>query len=180
MARNTGVLQGMTYDVIYADPPWRYDSGTTTPKRQIEKHYPTMELNDIKELEIPIANNAVLFLWTPAPKLQEALEVLNSWGFNYRSCAVWDKENLGMGHWFRIQHELLLVGRKGSMPVPTPSARPRSVIRQKRTKHSEKPPIVHQIIEAMYPEGRYLELFARKEYPGWATWGNEVHQTCLL
>jgi len=168
-----------TFNIIYADPPWQYEAGTINKARTIEQQYVTMTLDDIKKLEFPVADDAVLFLWSTSPKLEEALEVLNAWGFDYRTCAVWDKEVLGLGYWFRIQHELLLVGRKGKMPVPPTDARVRSIIKQKRTKHSEKPAIVYDIIERMFPEGNYLELFARKEHPGWTSWGNEVNQRCL-
>lgn len=77
-----------------------------------------MELEEIKTLSIPSADNAVLFLWATAPKLKEALEVMEAWGFEYRTNAVWDKEIIGMGYWFRGQHELLLVGVKGEFSPP--------------------------------------------------------------
>jgi N6-adenosine-specific RNA methylase IME4 len=96
-------------------------------------------------------------------------------GFSYRSCAVWDKEAIGPGYYFRQQHELLLVATKGSPPAPPPSARVSSIIRARRTRHSAKPPIVYTMIEKMYPGLPKLELFARGvERPGWSTWGNEA------
>ena len=167
------------YNVIYADPPWRYNFSKDS-KDDIEAHYPTMPLEEIKALQLPTTEQAVLFLWATAPKLREALEVMDVWGFEYKTNAVWDKERIGMGYYFRGQHELLLVGNKGGMSPPSSDARRSSVIRKKRTKHSEKPPEVHEIIAAMYPAGKYLEVFARKEYPGWVVMGNEVFQTCLL
>lgn len=107
------------YDVILADPPWRYEF-SETQSREIENQYPTMELDQIKALKVPAADNSILLLWTTAPKLEEGMAVMNAWGFKYRSCAVWDKEKLGMGYWFRIQHELLLVGVKGDFHPPEP------------------------------------------------------------
>jgi N6-adenosine-specific RNA methylase IME4 len=166
------------HNVIYADPPWKYEAGTINEERTIEYHYPTMSLEEIEKLgeSLPVAKDAVLFLWATAPMLPAGLEVMDAWGFRYRTCAIWDKELLGLGYYFRIQHELLLVGKKGKMPVPDTSARTRSVIRQKRTKHSEKPMVVYDIIEKMYPQGSYLELFARREHPNWTAWGNEIVQ----
>jgi len=102
------------YEVILADPPWKYDFSKDSTD-SIEYHYPTMILEEIKNLKVPSADNAVLFLWATAPKLKEALEVIESWGFKYKTCAVWDKEWIGMGYWFRGQHELLLVGIKGKV-----------------------------------------------------------------
>jgi N6-adenosine-specific RNA methylase IME4 len=162
------------YDVIYADPPWKYDVGTTTPERQIEHQYPTMELEDIKAMDVPSAENAMLFLWTTSPKLEEGLSVLNAWGFTYRTSMVWDKERMGLGHIVRIQHEYLLIGRKGKMASPPDASLPRSVIREKSAGHSRKPSVVYRIIEGMYPNMRKIELFARGKRPGWTSWGDEM------
>lgn len=167
-------IEGGPYDIIYADPPWRYESCTVRPSLAIEKHYPTMTLEEIKSLKIPIADDAVLFLWATAPKLTEALEVLDAWGFVYRTCAIWDKIVLGLGHWFRIDHELLLVGRRGDFPTPPATRRVSSIFRSKRRKHSQKPDIVRAWIEDWYPEACKVELFARVRYEGWDVWGNEA------
>ncbi len=161
------------YDIILADPPWKYEFAETT-MRAVENHYPTMDLVQIKNLKIPSADNAVLLLWTPAPKLEEALDVMQAWGFKYRTNAVWDKEIIGMGYWFRSQHELLLVGVKGEYHPPLPEHRDSSVIRERRREHSKKPVAIHKIIEKMFPSGKYIELFARDRREGWEVWGNEV------
>jgi len=160
------------FNVIYADPPWRYQFSETS-MRAVENQYPTMDLEDIKGLDIPAAENAVLLLWATAPKLEEALEVVNAWGFTYKTCAVWDKEKIGMGYWFRGQHELLLLGIKGSFRAPDESNRFSSVIRSPRSSHSKKPQEVYSMIESMFPQGKYLELFAREKRLGWGGWGNE-------
>ena len=102
---------------------------------------------------------------------------MESWQFEYRTNAVWDKQMIGMGYWFRGQHELLLVGVRGDVPRPEESTRVSSVIASKRTQHSEKPIQVYEIIEAMYPQftkRHRCELFARAERKGWSCWGNEV------
>jgi len=163
------------YAVIYADPPWEYDY-TPTEKRAIENQYPTMPLDRICALPVPdlALDDCVLFLWATSPKLTEALSVLDAWGFAYRTCAVWDKQKIGMGYYFRQQHEILLVGAKGSLPVPDPAARVSSVISAKRGKHSAKPGEVYEILEAMYPSLPRIELFARNEREGWASWGTDV------
>jgi len=161
------------YNIVYADPPWRYDFAETS-SREIENQYPTMELEDIKMLNVPSADNSVLLLWATAPKLKEAFAVMESWGFTYKTCAVWDKEKIGMGYWFRGQHELLLVGTKGACSPPLPENRFSSVIREARTQHSKKPAIVQDMIEQMFPNGKYLELFCRVPRQGWAAWGNEI------
>jgi N6-adenosine-specific RNA methylase IME4 len=161
------------YDVILADPPWRYEF-SETQSREIENQYPTMDLEDIKTLKAPAADNSILLLWTTAPKLEEGIAVMNAWGFKYRSCAIWDKERKGMGYWFRIQHELLLVGVKGEFHPPDPENRFDSVIRSPRAEHSRKPDCIYEMIESMFPHGTKIEMFARNNRPGWSSWGNEV------
>jgi N6-adenosine-specific RNA methylase IME4 len=161
------------YQVLLADPPWRYDFATT-PNRQIENHYPTMETEAIKALKVPAADDAVLYLWATAPLVPKSLEVMAAWGFEYKTQAVWDKEIIGMGYWFRGQHEVLLVGTRGTFSPPPESCRVPSVVRGKRAKHSEKPDAVYQLIESAFPEARKIELFSRRARKGWSTWGNEV------
>jgi N6-adenosine-specific RNA methylase IME4 len=163
------------YDVIYADPPWRY-SFSKSKSRKIENQYPTMTVDEICSLDIPAKDNAVLYLWATAPKLLEALEVMAAWGFEYKTHAVWDKEKIGMGYWFRGQHELLLVGVKGKFSPPEPSMRSPSVLRKKREGHSSKPRQVREEISMYFPWADKIELFAREQVPGWACWGDEVCQ----
>jgi N6-adenosine-specific RNA methylase IME4 len=119
-------------------------------------------------------------MWATAPKLIEALEVMKSWGFQYKTHAVWDKENWGSGYWFRGQHELLLVGVKGQHKPPAQSQRVSSIIRITRGDHSSKPDQVRDMIRDWFPTAKRLELFARKWtsfWPipeGWDVWGNEA------
>lgn len=162
------------YPVIYADPPWRYEHAESVT-REIENHYPTMTLDDI--CAMPVAalatDDAALFLWATSPKLAEALRVVEAWGFSYRTCAVWHKPQIGMGYYFRQQHELLLIATRGDMPAPPPAARPGSVVTVDRGRHSTKPAEFAEIIERMYPTLPRIELFCRSPRAGWAVWGNQ-------
>lgn len=167
-------LPAGTYDLIYADPPWRYEF-VEAKNRAIENHYPTMTLDEIKALELPrLAPDALLLLWATPPKLDEAIQVMREWGFSYRSCLVWVKHAIGMGYWARQRHELLLVGRLGEFSPPPESERPDSVIESPREAHSKKPEQVYALIERMFPAARKIELFSRRERDGWAAWGNQV------
>lgn len=161
------------FDVIYADPPWQYDF-SKSDSREIGNHYPTMTHADICALPVPTARNSVLFLWGVAPKLPEALEVMASWGFRYRSGAVWDKAITGMGYWFRGQHEHLLVGVRGSWPPPPQRLRVSSVYREQRATHSRKPDAIRNMIATWWPDARRLEMFCRYPAPGWTAWGNQL------
>ena len=161
------------YQLIYADPPWRYDY-SQSKSRKIENKYPTMSLDEIKSLDIPSDDNCVLYLWATAPKLREAFEVMDAWGFEYKTHAIWDKELVGMGYWFRGRHELLLVGVKGKFSPPFQSDRIASVIKIKRQRHSKKPDEIRNIIASWFPNVSKIELFARQCFEGWDAWGNEV------
>jgi N6-adenosine-specific RNA methylase IME4/ParB-like chromosome segregation protein Spo0J len=162
------------YPVIYADPPWQYEH-SKADNRAIENHYPTMTLGDICAMPISelAAPDAVLFLWVTSPKLVEGLRVIESWGFNYVTSAVWIKDKIGMGYYFRQRHELLFVAKRGDIPVSDPSNRIDSVLQFPRMEHSAKPHEVYEIIERMYPEYRKIELFARNTKEGWEGWGNQ-------
>lgn len=162
------------YPVLYADPPWRYEHAESE-SRAIENQYPTMLLDDICALPVSdlATPDAILFLWATSPKLAESMRVIEAWGFTYRTCAVWDKQKIGMGYYFRQQHELLLVATRGSIPAPPPDARPSSVFSESRGEHSAKPAQFAEWIEAMYPTLPRMELFCRSPREGWATWGNQ-------
>jgi len=163
------------YFVLYADPPWQYEH-PISDSRRIEKQYPTLELKNIIIQKLPSAKNAILFLWSPASIIKHALEVMEAWGFNFRTTAIWDKESIGPGYWFRTQHEILLVGIKGEFHPPLPKNRVSSIYREKRSQHSKKPEYYHGLIERMYPGYKYIELFARpeKKRKNWTYWGIEA------
>lgn len=160
------------YRVIYADPPWSYGD-----KQNIEglggavKHYPTMPLNDICALPVPAADNAVLFLWVTSPLLENSFEVINAWGFKYKSSFVWDKVAHNMGHYNSVRHEFLLIATRGSCTPDVPKLLD-SVISIERTEHSRKPKEFRDMIDMLYPVGERLEMFAREAPEGWDVWGN--------
>jgi len=163
------------FDVILSDPPWRYDF-SKSKSRAIESHYQTMELEEICNLDIPAAKNAILYLWATAPKLIEALKVMAAWGFSYKSNMVWVKPTMGMGYHSIGKHELLLIGTKGKMSPPGAQSRYQSVINASKGEHSKKPDLVYDIIEEAYPptEHKLLELFVRNRRLARTSWGNEL------
>jgi len=160
-------------EVVLADPPWRYDF-SETKSREIENQYPTATLEEICSHAPPMADNCVVFLWATVAKLQEAFSVVSAWGLKYKTCAVWDKERVGMGYWFRGQHELLLVCTKGNPETPPENRRVSSVFREARTSHSKKPQCVYEWIESAFPGKALLEMYCRSPRDGWMVWGNEV------
>ncbi len=176
------------YQIIYADPPWKYsDSGCNGA---CENHYNTMTISDICALPVKeIANDdCVLFLWTTYPMLQEAMTLMEAWGFKYKSIAFqWLKLNksgkgfyFGLGRWTRGNTEPCLIGVKGKPYKFVRSKGVSQIIEYPLTRHSAKPPIVRdKIIELMGDIPR-IELFARDSAAGWDCWGNEAPDESTL
>jgi N6-adenosine-specific RNA methylase IME4 len=178
-ARVAPEMPSEKYNVIYADPPWKYTSGeqhaNTEQKTVIGTHYPSMSLEEICALPISeIAdNNAALFLWVTSPLLEESFQVINAWGFKYKTSMVWDKVKHNVGHYVSVRHEFLLICTRGTMPHISKLVD--SVYSEERTEHSKKPEYFRTWIKQVYPEGKRVELFARGELPeGWDAWGNEA------
>lgn len=163
---------GKKYRVIYADPPWSYnDKQDTAELGGAVKHYPTMELEDICAIPVPAEKNAVLFLWTTSPMLEDSFKVINAWGFKYKSSFIWDKVSHSMGHYNSVRHEFLLIATRGSCTPDVPRLLD-SVVSIKRTEHSRKPKEFRDMIDMLYPAGERLEMFAREAPEGWDVWGN--------
>lgn len=163
------------YNVIYADPPWQYGDKLIDGYGSAEHHYPSMSIDELCKLEIPTINNAILFLWVTSPLLEESFEVIKAWNFQYKTSFIWDKVKHNFGHYNSVRHEFLLVCTKGNF-TPEVKKLYDSVITEERTKiHSQKPKIFYEIIETLYPNGKYLELFARNKFNNkWTIWGNEI------
>ena len=158
---------------IYADPPWQYDNRGT--RASADKHYPTMSVEEICALPITelAADNAHLHLWATNGFLFEAPRVMEAWGFQYKSCLIWVKPQMGIGNYWRVSHEFLLLGVRGSCKFRNKSAM--SWVRANRTRHSRKPEKVRKLVEKV-SHGPYLELFARQAAKGWTAYGNELSE----
>lgn len=163
------------YSTIYADPPWM-EKGGGKIKRGADKHYDLMKTKDIINFDIPIFLNSHLYLWVTNNFLQDGLKVMDAWGYRYITNLVWVKDKIGLGQYFRGQHELLLFGVKGKVPYKIIDGKRQqhpTVIKADREIHSKKPDIVYDIIEKV-SYGPYIELFARKKRKGWISYGNEL------
>lgn len=172
------------YSVIYCDPPWSFDvwSGAGTD-RSAENHYPTMTLEQMQAMDVgSIADvDCVLLMWAVMPQLQEALDLIRAWGFEYKTVAFnWVKTNkkndkpfMGMGYWTRANSEICLLAVKGS--PKRVSASVSQVVITPRREHSRKPDEVYGLIEELLP-GPYVELFARTQRDGWGAWGNQSNR----
>ena len=171
------------YNVIYADPPWKYKTWTEGGGTA-EKHYPTMKLDDIIKMKDTIEkisdNNCILFLWVTFPCLLEGLKVMKEWGFTYKTCGFnWVKRNkksntffFGMGYWTRANSELCLIGTKGT--IKRKSNKVFQIVDTPIEEHSKKPDIVRERIVELVGDIPRIELFARQTANNWDCWGNEI------
>jgi N6-adenosine-specific RNA methylase IME4 len=179
LAAKQAALPTRKYGVIVADPEWRFEpySRETGMDRAPDNHYVTSTLEVIKSRDVAsiAADDAILFLWATAPMLPQALSVMESWGFSYRSNFVWLKDRVGTGYWNRNAHEHLLIGVRGNIPAPAPGTQWDSVVEAPVGEHSAKPRAFLEMVEEYYPNLPRIELNCRgKGRAGWAVWGDEA------
>ncbi len=170
----------MKYSIIYADPAWKYEFPHT--RSEWSEDYPTMNTDTICALPIGelAASDCALFIWGIWTKLPDILEVIEAWGFEYKTVAfVWIKQNptgfgvfMGMGSYTRSNSEYCLLATRGN-PKRT-RADVLQVIHAPVLRHSQKPSDVREKIVSLMGDLPRVELFARKRVDGWDAWGNEV------
>jgi len=172
------------YGTILADPPWQFNNrtGKVAPEHKRLSRYSTLALQEIKEIPVWLvaAEQSHLYLWVPNALLREGLEVMEAWGFQYKTNIIWHKirkdggpDGRGVGFYFRNTTEIILFGIRGKLRTLKPGRSQVNVIKTRKREHSRKPDELYNIIEACSP-GPYLELFARGQREKWDQWGNEV------
>ena len=172
------------FSTILADPPWRFQNrtGKVAPEHKRLLRYRTLNIEEIKAL--PVQNvatpSAHLYLWIPNALLSFGLEVMESWGFTYKTNLVWFKtrkdggpDGRGVGFYFRNVTEIVLFGVRGSLRTLAPGRRQVNLLTSLKREHSRKPDELYEIIERCSP-GPYLELFARHRRDGWVSFGDEL------
>ncbi len=170
-------LPSDVFQVIYCDPAWQYSNSGLNGAAA--NHYMTMPTTEMALIDVKSISdtNAVCFMWATNPLLKDAIWLMEQWGFEYKTNLVWvkNKSNYGkLGFYVYGQHELLLIGVKGSMlPI---GAKPISIIYGDNSKHSKKPESTYELIESMYPGLKYVELFSRNSRNGWTMWGNQTNE----
>lgn len=194
------------FDIILADPPWLYAHRKACGSASkfgggAGKHYPVMKEADLQAIPVSqiAAPNALLFMWATWPHLETALRLIRAWDFKYVTCGFdWFKIEksgdffFGVGFYAKSNSEFVLLARRGKPLKPATQAvssafedwadYPTEQFKAERPgrQHSRKPQIVLQRISQMYPAQRKLEMFARRAYPGWVAWGNELTSVPLL
>lgn len=167
-------LAGQKFGTIYADPPWAY--GNQATRASTGNHYRTMSVSEICDMPVEqlAADDAHLHLWTTNSFLREAFDVIDAWGFEYKSCAVWCKPQMGIGNYVRVSHEFLMIAVRGKCK----SFKQKNIMswfNRPRGRHSAKPDYWRQVIEENSPAPR-LELFGREQIPGWTIYGNQINE----
>lgn len=176
----------MTYRTIVADPPW-LERGSGKCKRGADRHYPLMTTPAIvalmsAELAGNVAPDAHLYLWATNSFLPDGLDVMRALGFRYVTNVAWCKPRIGIGQYFRGQHELCLFGVRGKGYAVRSASRaiPSVIVADHRRKgdgtrlHSGKPEAFYEMVEDR-SQGPYFEMFARRAREGWSAVGNDVH-----
>jgi len=178
-------LKEQKFATIMADPPWRFTNrtGKVAPEHKRLARYPTMNLEEICNLPIQnhLEETAHCYLWVPNALLPEGLQVLNAWGFNYKSNIIWHKirkdggsDGRGVGFYFRNVTEILLFGTKGKNARTLQRGRTQvNLLATRKREHSRKPEEQYEIIEGC-SWGPYLELFGRGCRENWTVWGNQA------
>jgi N6-adenosine-specific RNA methylase IME4 len=179
------------YSTILADPPWQFKNrtGKIAPEHKRLSRYTTMSLSEIKELPVEeLANKtAHLYLWVPNALLSSGLEVMEAWGFTYKTNLIWYKirkdggpDRRGVGFYFRNVTEIILFGIRGKRARTLQPGRSQpNIITSRKREHSRKPDEQYEIIESCSP-GPYIELFARHERKDWSSWGKEINNDIEL
>jgi N6-adenosine-specific RNA methylase IME4 len=186
-----------TFDVIVADPAWSYDDKLSrmksSTKRAADAHYNTMSFEEIASLpiaDVASPSGALLGLWVPSAMIGAGLYVMEQWGFTQKQTVIWVKTvkdaktvaqvdlnritRVGMGRLFRNSHELAIIGVRGKIQSKIGDRSLRSVIFARNLKHSAKPEEFQNRLERLVPVADRLELFARRQRPGWLCLGDEI------
>jgi len=176
---------GSAYRCIICDPPWTPTLHASNPRRATldkagpQKHYRTMSLAEIMALQVPSAQQCHLYLWCLSQHTDWGYEVCRAWEFEPQILLTWCKPGLGCGR-FRCNTEHILIGRKGDRtgnPFGTGGRHVQATegtwFQWPRGRHSEKPEELYLLAERLSP-GPRLEMFARKQRPGWDAWGDQV------
>lgn len=169
------------FGMIMADPPWHYEMRSEKGEtKSPQSHYRTMSIDEIKALPVEAlaAPNCMLWLWAVGPMLPEALIVMRSWGFTYKTQGQWAKvtkngrQSFGTGYILRNAGEPFLIGTRGEPRTESKSVR--NVILGRVREHSRKPEEAYRAAELLMPDVRRLDLFSRASRPGWVNWGDEA------
>jgi N6-adenosine-specific RNA methylase IME4 len=175
------------FATVLADPPWQFQNrtGKMAPEHKRLQRYPTMSLQEIKDLPVEaiVEDTAHLYLWVPNALLAEGMQVMEHWGFTYKTNIIWYKvrkdggpDRRGVGFYFRNVTEIILFGVRGkNARTLQPGRSQENIISSRKREHSRKPDEQYELIEAC-SSGPRIELFARGPRKGWLAWGNQAEE----
>ena len=164
------------FNVIVMDPPWASIGDYDPDGFRGAGDYPTMTIEEIKNIDVPAADDCMLWLWVIDLHLKDALNIIEGWGFDRKTTLVWVKDKFGLGHWLRHQHELCFFAVKGKPLFLGNSIS--SVITAPRTEHSKKPDAFYDMVDKATPKGyTKIDYFSRQQRKGWVSYGDEIDGT---
>lgn len=169
-------MTGKKYRTIVADPPWDYDNKAT--RGAADNHYDTQTLDWLEELPTELAGDGLhfadeahLYLWVTNAFIRAGVDILEAWGFTYKTVLTWCKPSIGLGNYFRNNTEHVLFGVRGGLHTRVDDVG--TWFEAPKKKHSAKPEVFFDLVEQASP-GPYLEMFARRRRMGWDVWGAEA------
>lgn len=157
------------FHVISIDPPWPYGTDYDPATRRAANPYPEMSLEQIRALELPAAEDCVLWLWTTHQFMRHSFDLLDAWGFKDKAILTWVKDRMGLGSWLRSQSEFCIMAVKGRPPVQLTNQT--TVINGPLREHSRKPDEFYALVEQLCV-GAKLDYFSRQPREGWQQVGN--------
>lgn len=169
-------LPGGVFNVIAIDPPWQYGTAHNWDSRRVGAKYPEMSYEQLAALEIPAADDCVIWLWATNAFIRQALDLAELWEFQQKSILTWFKDKVGVGYWLRGETEHCLLCTKGN-PRKLSDEAFTTHLKVKSNNHSAKPDEFYQLVESLCgeaSESTHLEMFARGKRANWKTWGNEL------
>lgn len=167
--------------VLVADPAWKFRDKLPGESRGAAKNYECMTTSAICKMDLAVDRtepNVVLFLWCVESMQRDALAVVSAWGFKEKTSLVWEKltklghPHFGMGRYLRASHERCIVAVRGKCPPAVRNVRSRFAAPVGR--HSAKPDLFYELVETLYPDAEWHEMFSRTRREGWLQTGLEL------
>ena len=183
----TGKMPRAAFPVGYIDAPWEQEAWSAETGQDKGLMYPAMPLADIKALcagdKSPFTRDSIIYFWVPSNRIDDGIDVIRAWGYEFVTLWTWDKLDIGMGRWLRDRTEHVIIAKRGDFPGLIMGSQPHSLHSEKKTEHSRKPEWFAAEIDRLYPTMRKLEMFQRKESLApddirlngmWDFWGYEA------
>ena len=171
IAANNFVPPTGLFNTISIDPPWPYGTKYDAAGRRAANPYPEMSLSDIAAIQLPAAEDCILWLWTTHRFMRHSFTILDTWGFRDVVIVTWVKDKMGLGSWLRSQTEFCIMAVKGKPLIDLTNQI--TVIYGELREHSRKPDSFYEMVDSLCV-GYKLDYFSREQREGWMSYGNDT------